>query len=324
MAAERMARTNNLFKKAGWLCIAPFVLLVYGLLIAPSSIKYSLKNKKFQEHAAIFINFHTPDVTGSQRETQLQEKKVDSKLVPFLVAAQAPHPIHIVKVGANQGSGFNRPGCGHDTTACAVHNPHSRGLLIEPVPTNFELLKKNVEPYAERFECINAAVSTAERSGSMTFYAMNDTRVLAEKADAPHYFLYQLGSFNREHVALRVRKMGKSAWNFKHDVDYYISEMNIEALSASTVMKRLQERFPTNKQREIDLLHVDAEGFDWQITKAFLRVTRPNSLIFEHRHMDSADLVQARNYLRSFGYITWKVENDLFALQVGEGHNFES
>jgi len=67
----------------------------------------------------------------------------------------------------------------------------------------------------------------------------------------------------------------------------------------------------------IDLLHIDTEGYDYEILKQFDFVrNQPGMVIFEHSHLSDADYSSATAMLISFGYRTTKLSSDTIALLI--------
>jgi len=56
---------------------------------------------------------------------------------------------------------------------------------------------------------------------------------------------------------------------------------------------------------KVDLLHVDTEGYDYEILKLYpFEIYKPQIVIFEHSHLSSDDHVAARGFLKKLGYQT--------------------
>jgi hypothetical protein len=67
----------------------------------------------------------------------------------------------------------------------------------------------------------------------------------------------------------------------------------------------------------VDLLQIDAEGYDWPIIRSIdLSRIRPRMIRFEYRHMSDADADSCLAHLASHGYRFLLESNDIIAVQV--------
>lgn len=243
----------------------------------------------------------------------------NSELVRLLVNSYKPDAVCAVQVGANTGFAL-RPSSGRnedDPMQAIVRSAGTRGMLIEPVPNNFEKLVRNAAPYSDRFLCVNAAISGSGNTSSMTFYAVAEKRVLAEFPAAPHWFLTQLGSFDKSKITNVVpyfRKVG--TWNAREPSDYYVRSINVKVLSVSNILNMLKQRFG-QCNKGINFLHVDAEGFDWVIVKHILTQARPDIIIFEEKHLPKDSIIEAQKLFRELNYYSWAQGQNRYAVKIG-------
>jgi FkbM family methyltransferase len=153
-----------------------------------------------------------------------------------------------------------------------------RGILVEPQPDVFTLLKEN---YAGRghLKFINAAIS--ERDGRRTLYT-----VRAEKGTIPRVDRYS--SFYRDVVA------GQTRW--VSDVADRIEEVEVDCLSLNSLLRETDGN-------DVDVLHLDVEGYDYDILQMIdFKTMNPSLICFEHANMDKAKQEQVAKLLVNQGY----------------------
>lgn len=130
-----------------------------------------------------------------------------------------------------------------------------RGVLVEPQRTAFERLVANYSGVSGlRFE--NSAIAASD--GTMTLYRFRAGPGVPAWADC-------LASFSREHL---VRNFD----NLKGEVE----EITVPSITFSTLLEKYG-------LRDVDLLQIDTEGFDYEILKMIdFRTFRPAIINFEH------------------------------------------
>jgi FkbM family methyltransferase len=161
------------------------------------------------------------------------------------------------------------------------------GVLVEPLPTAFAVLKRN---YAgSRFAGLhfeNVAVSRQDGE-TLEFWTFSDA--FLESLTPDHRINYlQKSSFNRAHVEEFVR----------HDAlgERALQRIVVPCVTVSTLADRY---FPDGA---LDLLIIDAEGHDKIILDSidFSR-TRPRVILFESKYL-GADADAIHRQLESAGY----------------------
>lgn len=155
---------------------------------------------------------------------------------------------------------------------------HLSGLLVEPQPLVFPELKKN---YAGEPQLIfeNAAISDKDGDAKM-YYAK------AENGEPTSV----LTTLRRKVLESRVGRWAE-----------------IEEISVAT--RTFQTLFASHSISRVDLLQIDAEGFDCEILKLFdFKVYRPMIVRFEHINVTRRELAEAITLLANLGY---QVHRDL-------------
>ncbi|MDQ0391877.1 FkbM family methyltransferase [Labrys monachus] len=156
-----------------------------------------------------------------------------------------------------------------------------RGLLVEPVPYLFDRLKQNYRK-KQGLLFFNAAIS--DESEHITLWSVDPKAV--NSLDLPYWF-DQLASFDRNHITSHLGSK----------IEPYIIQISVPAVS-------LTEAIKLNMIEKIDLLHIDTEGYDYNILRQldFSRF-RPTIIMYEHKHLQKSNYISAQFLLRSEGYI---------------------
>lgn len=187
--------------------------------------------------------------------------------------------ITVVQVGACDG-------INNDPIRHLVTKGNSRAILIEPNPFAFARLQKS---YADvpNVTLIQAAIG--HQDGEAHLYRIKTT----DPRDSAVDLTLQIASFYREHL----ERHGKKA----HEIE----RITVPCRTLGSLTTELG-------LAKIDLLQIDAEGFDAAVVRMALGMpVRPECINFEHIHLQAADrqplfdLLQAHDYL--LGYDAWNV-----------------
>ena len=201
------------------------------------------------------------------------------------VSSAVPSPF-FVKVGANDGI------TGDPCSDLLLGTGNWKGLLIEPVPYCLARLEANFSDRT-RFSFAPVAIGSAE--GESSFYYV-DERARDELPALPPYF-DQLGSFSREHI---VKHLGGA-------LEPFILERRVP-------VRRLSRLLAERAIGEVHLLHVDVEGFDFEVLKSLDFSRHAPVLVFiEHKHLAEADREAMASLLRANGYAVRDCGGDFFA-----------
>jgi FkbM family methyltransferase len=171
-------------------------------------------------------------------------------------------------------------GIGGDELQSLVKTHRLRGVLVEPQPAAFERLQQSFRDQPQ-VTLLQAAID--EQAGTRDLYC--------KRGEAS-----MVASFNRQHLRL-------------HNVPD--REIVTQQVTCHTVESALRAAGLTH----VDLLQVDAEGYDWPIIRSidFSRM-RPRILRFEYRHMSAADADACLILLASHGYRFIVESRDVLAL----------
>ncbi len=170
-----------------------------------------------------------------------------------------------------------------------------RGIAIEPVPHLFERLQKNHRG-SEGIECLNLAI--APDGNRLKFYTVPEDIEALVGRKLPNW-ADQLSSFKRENLEKHLDGI----------LIPHIIELDVQC---ATLGELIGERGLTC----IDVLHIDAEGFDFEVfqTFPFPRFT-PKIIIIEHKHMVQENLRLLLSELKRHGYRNHLLSQDLLAVR---------
>ena len=195
--------------------------------------------------------------------------------------------VFFVQIGANDGDHgdpLRRHVLAHDWS----------GILIEPVPYVFERLRAN---YGACRKLILENLAIGFKDGSMPFFH------LAQTTEALPHWYDQIGSFLRSNVTKHAR--------YIPNIKERVIETPVQCMTFESLCKK-------HGVRRIDLLHIDAEGFDFEILKLIdLRRWAPDLLLYEHTHLGAEDYVACRALLGRHGYDFMEEGGDTLCLRQG-------
>ena len=184
----------------------------------------------------------------------------------------------VIQVGANDGKRF-------DELTRFIEKDIYKCILIEPIPRYFEELKKTFSDLNNvQFE--NSVMS--ENNEISSLYAVKD--------DCLKYYdehIKAISSFNLQHLI-------KHGVKKKHINEVKVSSINFEKLINKYNLKN------------IDLLYVDAEGYDGKIVLDFFRSSSFSPvIIFEYIHIDTLTFKEVIKSLKERNYYYFTLNENL-------------
>lgn len=175
------------------------------------------------------------------------------------------------------------------------------GLLVEPLPGVFELLKRNYRRVPERrLAFVNAAV-VAGPGGPLTFWTI-----------AP-------AALDRVGLEERLGYLRKSSLDREQVVQWVngttITEADVVGVTVPSLsFSRLLEQYWD--EREIHLVVIDAEGYDLALLQSIDFAHRaPKAVLYESKHLGEGEAV-ARELLESHGYDVTRLGEDTAAVRT--------
>ncbi len=218
-----------------------------------------------------------------RRLSRNPEAAIDARIARF---AETQKDVVFVQIGSCDGKAG-------DPLRAHVLERQWRGIVVEPVPGNFERLRKNYSD-CPGVVCRNAAL--AAEAGTCTFYCVD-----APAGVTLPEWTREIGSLDRNHLV-------KHARGLLPEVEQYITPIEVPCVDFNTLLEDAD-------LERIDLLHTDVEGFDLEVLKQvdFTR-WRPKLVLFEVFHMTQPERTEALGLLRNAGYEI--VEGDMNVLAV--------
>jgi FkbM family methyltransferase len=184
----------------------------------------------------------------------------------------------IVQIGSNDGMTG-------DPMYTLVHaKPGWKALFVEPVPYLFERLKSNYSD-CEGLLFENSAINDGEKQ---VFYWI-DPRAKEENPNLPSWF-DQLGSFKEEHVH-----------GVPEIADILLRYRRKNEVQGITFQKLLEK----HKIIDFDILHIDVEGYDWQVLgQVDLTRYQPKIILFEHKCLSGQEKELALEHVSKYYHAT--------------------
>ncbi|RPG99953.1 MAG: FkbM family methyltransferase [Candidatus Pelagibacter sp. TMED118] len=184
----------------------------------------------------------------------------------------------IIQVGANDGKRF-------DELARFIKKDLYKCILIEPIPKYFEELKETFSNLKNvKFE--NSVVS-------------HNDEILKLYAGKENYL-----SYYDEHIK------GISSFNINHLIKHGVKKKHINEVKVNSIdFKKLISKYNLNN---IDLLYVDAEGYDGKvILDFFINTNFKPIIIFEYIHIDNLTFKKVLKNLKDKNYLYFTMNENL-------------
>ena len=196
----------------------------------------------------------------------------------------------VIQIGANDG-------ITHDPIHKFIKRDRWKGVLLEPQSEVFHVFLKHIYKKNKGIHCACAAIGYED--GNQRMYKIRFSKMR---------WATGLASFSKEKVE-QAFVNGIVAHNCRvHGIEIpidrneWITEEEVEVISPTSLIKRYDIK-------KINLLQIDAEGFDFEVIKIFdIASTNPQAIIFENVGLSSEEnnccleLLKNNNYaIRKFG-----------------------
>jgi FkbM family methyltransferase len=193
-----------------------------------------------------------------------------------------------IQVGSNDG-------VAGDPLREHILNNNWQGVLIEPVHHICEKLKALYQNNPN-ITVLNCAIGP--KGAPLTFYSVDPRAQDLLGEDLPWWW-DQLSSFNRNNIVKHLDGI----------LEPYIMEIDV-------VVKTLDDILMEKGWSSLDVLHIDAEGFDDEVLKTLsMEKYQPRVILMEHKHLSRSKTKEIRRKLTSQGYDVHMLEGDLFGLR---------
>lgn len=183
--------------------------------------------------------------------------------------------------------------------------PHWQGILIEPQKAIFDTQLSVMYRQYKNLQLLNAAIATV--NGFMPIYKI---------AFSNERWASGLTSFDRSTLERHIdngyidqcaQKQGITPP--AHRADYVTTEQ-VKCVAFDTLTTQY-------KIKNLDLLVIDTEGFDFEIIKMInFAQLKPRLIVFEHIHLSATDLDACQKLLQDNGYQLQNLGRDTAALHV--------
>ena len=191
--------------------------------------------------------------------------------------------IKIIQIGANDGNDH----------LSKFNNDFSDKVLyvgIEPQQKPFNKLVKNYQRF-KNFDFIQGCVG---KKGKQDFYYLNSNyEEYCKKINKVH-FNDGISSLIKENLSRRLIK-----YNLNPDI--YISKFSLDVLPLFDLLK--SKNLEVNNYNNIDLLQVDAEGYDDEVIyNSNIDFFKPKYINFEHKNLSKDKLENLIKFLNNKSY----------------------
>ena len=169
-----------------------------------------------------------------------------------------------------------------------------KGILIEPVKSLYDELKRNYKGFEENLAFRNIAIDVEE--GYKDFYRISN--ISNNNVKKPFWY-DQIGSLDKEIV-------------LKHKDEIPGLEENL--LKEKIRCISLNQLFKQEEVKKVNLLHLDVEGYDYKIIRSInFNFVKPDMILYEHKHLGEYNRVKCMEYLFNRGYVFIVQGDDTFA-----------
>ena len=189
----------------------------------------------------------------------------------------------VIQIGSNDGERF-------DNLNYFIKKFRPMSILVEPIKSNFENLRKNYSNQENLF-FENLAVSVDDKINHL-FKVKEDKLYLYDD------HIVGVTSFKKEHLV-------------KHGVkNKHIVKEIVKTISINNLLKKY-------KLEKLDLLYIDTEGYDGEIVSDFINNSDLRSvIIFEYIHINNIILKNTLNQLIKKDYKLFKIEENIVCFPI--------
>lgn len=219
--------------------------------------------------------------------------QADPPLMQIISKVLASKPkVFFIQVGSHDGI------TGDPIHNLIVENTNWWGIFIEPVPHAFLRLCEtyhNVKNSSQRLIFENLAIS--KTAGEENFYCLSSNLPQKVLSLLPQTY-DQLSSFDKDHL---IKGLGEK-------ILPYIEEIKV-------VTSTLEDIFNKYNINAIDLIHIDTEGFDYDVLcQINFAKYKPTIILYEHIHLNKNQAKSAINLLKNNEYATFSIKGDTLGI----------
>lgn len=208
-----------------------------------------------------------------------------------------PSSFTVIQIGANDGMY-------HDPIHKYIKRNKWKGVLLEPQSYVYENFLSKIYQRNKGIHAVCAAIG--EEDGSQKLYKIGFTNMR---------WATGLASFDVKQIkaAYDSGQVKKNCFRYGLEIPTSPSEQiaseDVDVISPTTLMKRYQIS-------EIDLLQIDAEGFDYNVIRMFdIAKNKPKAIVFENMHLSEQDSKDCFSLLKSNDYAWQNFDANTLAMQ---------
>ena len=204
-----------------------------------------------------------------------------SRAAVYSHVSRVKAPVFFVQIGAMDGASF-------DPIHAHVKAHHWRGILVEPLPDMMDRLRNN---YGQQKGLAFENVAITEQEERRTLYRVPTEAI--KRAGLPDWV------------------MGMSTF-VPGKLDCYQPHVVEQAVACIPLAKLLAKHRPA----KVDILQIDAEGYDFKILKQFdFARYRPSVVNFEFVNLNRQEKAEVETMLLRHGYLFYQEDQDVFAVR---------
>ncbi len=176
-----------------------------------------------------------------------------------------------IQIGSNDGKS-------NDPLHDFIKSNNCKGVFIEPVPYLFERLKQN---YKNSLNLFFENIAIADENSFKDFYTIKEVK----DNTLPSWY-NQLSSFRLETIM--------SHKYYIPNLEQLIEKQSVPTLTLQTIIEKYEIK-------HLDILHVDTEGYDFEIIKTIdFQKFCPSILMFEHQHLSEKEYYSCLRMVRKY------------------------
>lgn len=203
----------------------------------------------------------------------------------------------VIQIGANDG-------ITHDPIHKFIKRDGWKGVLLEPQSEVYHQFLKKIYAKNKGIKTVCAAIG--EEDGTQSIYKIGFSGMR---------WATGLTSFSREKIeqafeeGIVASNCEKFGIQIPEDKNQWISREEVEVISPQTLMRRYGID-------HIDLLQIDAEGYDLEVIRIFdIAKSQPEAIVFENVGLKEADYASCLSLLQENEYGTRKFGPNTLALK---------
>ena len=227
---------------------------------------------------------------------QLYKFNPDSNSIQGMLAGYSKkNKVKFIQIGGNDGQT-------HDPLYLLIKKYKWKGIILEPQKGVFEDKLKKTYKHKKNIKLINAAIDSVEGERALYKISFSENRWATGLSTFMKSKLEDnIASGYIDECAI---KWGDKTPENKKD---YITEEQVECISFQSLLTKYEIA-------TLDLLAIDAEGYDFEIIKMFdFDKVKPLFILYEHGILSFDDKINCEKFLSNIGYSIFKEGNDTLA-----------